>query len=118
MATAEIIELESGKSFATATTDANGEFLFTLPAGGNYALNVSKEKYLFYSENFALTEPGTLDQPYKLETCIVSGEKLGEMGEPFVFVHEGQEIKLCCKSCMKKFDKDPAKFLKKLTESK
>lgn len=57
-------------------------------------------------------------KPYKLDTCIVSGEKLGEMGEPFVFVHEGQEIKLCCKSCKKKFDKDPAKFLKKLTESK
>lgn len=57
-------------------------------------------------------------KPYKLETCIVSGEKLGEMGEPFVFVHEGQEIKLCCKSCKKKFDKDSAKFLKNLTESK
>lgn len=57
-------------------------------------------------------------KPYKPDTCIVSGEKLGEMGEPFVFVHEGQEIKLCCKSCKKKFDKDPAKFLKKLTESK
>ena len=57
-------------------------------------------------------------KPYKLDTCIVSGEKLGEMGEPFVFAHEGQEIKLCCKSCKKKFDKDPAKFLKKLTESK
>jgi YHS domain-containing protein len=32
----------------------------------------------------------------------------------FVFVHEGQEIKLCCKSCKKKFDKDPASYLKKL----
>lgn len=70
VATAEIIELESGKNFATATTDANGEFLFTLPAGGNYALNVSKEKYLFYSENFALTEPGTLDKPYKLAITL------------------------------------------------
>lgn len=57
-------------------------------------------------------------KPYKLDTCIVSGEKLGEMGEPFVFTHEGQEIKLCCKSCKKKFDKDPAKFLKKIDEQK
>jgi YHS domain-containing protein len=53
-------------------------------------------------------------KPYKPDTCIVSDEKLGEMGEPFVFTHEGQEIKLCCKSCKKKFDKDPAKYLKKL----
>ena len=57
-------------------------------------------------------------KPYKLDTCIVSGEKLGEMGEPFVFTHEGQEIKLCCKSCKKKFDKDPAKYLQKLEEKK
>lgn len=57
-------------------------------------------------------------KPYKLDTCIVSDEKLGEMGEPFVFTHEGQEIKLCCKKCKAKFDKDPAKYLKKLEEKK
>ncbi|MES2437509.1 MAG: hypothetical protein V4584_00490 [Verrucomicrobiota bacterium] len=53
-------------------------------------------------------------KPYKLETCIVSDEKLDEMGKPFVFTHEGQEIKLCCKKCKAKFDKDPATYLKKL----
>lgn len=53
-------------------------------------------------------------KPYPLETCIVSGDKLGEMGKPVVFVHDGQEIKLCCKDCRKDFDKDPAKYLKKL----
>ena len=53
-------------------------------------------------------------KPYKLDTCLVSGEKLGEMGEPFVFIHEGQEIKMCCKMCKPKFDKEPAKYLKKL----
>ena len=55
---------------------------------------------------------------YTLKTCIVSGEKLdGEMGKPYVFVHEGQEIKLCCKSCLKDFNKEPAKYLKKLAEA-
>jgi YHS domain-containing protein len=54
---------------------------------------------------------------YPLDTCLVSGEKLGEMGKPFVFVHEGQEIKLCCKSCKKDFDKDPAKYLKKIQDA-
>jgi len=53
-------------------------------------------------------------KPYPLDTCIVSGEKLGEMGKPVVFVYQGQEIKLCCKSCKPKFDKEPAKYLKKL----
>ncbi|MDB6039951.1 MAG: hypothetical protein JWM99_3792 [Verrucomicrobiales bacterium] len=52
---------------------------------------------------------------YPLKTCVVSDEKLGgDMGEPYVFSHKGQEIKLCCKSCKKDFDKDPAKYLKKL----
>lgn len=68
------------------------------------------------SENHpqAKEEKKETTKPYKLETCIVSDDKLGEMGKPFVFVHEGQEIKLCCKSCRKDFDKDPAKYLKKL----
>jgi len=56
-------------------------------------------------------------KPYPLEKCIVSDEKLGEMGKPFVFIYEGQEIKLCCKSCQKDFKKDPAKYLKKLAEA-
>ena len=54
-------------------------------------------------------------KPYPLKTCVVSDEKLGgEMGEPYVFTHEGHEIKLCCKSCLKDFKKDPAKYLKKV----
>jgi YHS domain-containing protein len=58
----------------------------------------------------------TKAKPYPLETCIVSGEKLGGMGKAFVFDYKGQEFKLCCKSCKKDFDKDPAKFVKKLNE--
>lgn len=56
-------------------------------------------------------------KPYPLDTCVVSGEKLGEMGKPFVFVYEGQEIKMCCKNCKKDFDKEPAKYIKKLDEA-
>ena len=54
----------------------------------------------------------TKAKPYPLETCIVSGEKLGEMGKPFVFVYKDQEVKLCCKNCKKDFDKDPEKYMK------
>ena len=53
-------------------------------------------------------------KPYPLKTCVVSDEKLGEMGDPYVFTERGQEIKLCCKSCLKDFKKDPAKYLKKV----
>ena len=62
-------------------------------------------------------------KPYTLKTCPVSGDKLGgDMGDPFVFVYKnkkikddvGREIKLCCKSCKKDFDKDSAKFIKQI----
>src|SRR4051794_3404435 len=62
-------------------------------------------------------------KPYPLNTCAVSGEKLGgDMGEPYVFTYKdkqvkddaGREIKLCCKSCLKDFNKDTAGYLKKL----
>jgi hypothetical protein len=53
-------------------------------------------------------------KPYPLTTCIVSGEALGTMGAPTVLVQDGQEVKICCKGCIKTFKKDPAKFLKKL----
>jgi hypothetical protein len=53
-------------------------------------------------------------KPYPLKTCIVTDEKLGEMADAYVFEHEGREIKLCCKSCLKDFNKNPAKYIKKL----
>jgi YHS domain-containing protein len=56
-------------------------------------------------------------KPDLLMTCPVSGEKLGEMGKPMVFVYQGQEVKLCCSGCKKDFDKDPAKYLKKIQDA-
>ena len=66
---------------------------------------------------FAADKKAEKAKPYPLDKCIVSDEKLGEMGDPFVFTYQGQEIKLCCKSCQKDFKKDPAKYLKKLPKS-
>ncbi len=54
---------------------------------------------------------------YPLDKCIVTDEKLGEHGKPYVFTHEGQEIKLCCKDCLKDFKKEPAKYLKKIADA-
>lgn len=56
-------------------------------------------------------------KPYPLKTCIVSGEQIGSGGmKPHVFTKDGQEVKLCCKSCLKDFDKEPAKYMKKIEE--
>ena len=53
---------------------------------------------------------------YPLEACVVSGEKLGGMGEPVNYVHRDQNrlVRFCCAGCVDEFKKDPAKFLAKL----
>ena len=56
-------------------------------------------------------------KPYTLKTCVISGDKLGEMGKPYVFEYKGREIKLCCKNCLKDFNENPAKFVKKIEEA-
>ena len=56
-------------------------------------------------------------KPYTLKTCPVSGEKLGEMGKPYVFTNDTREIKLCCKDCLKDFKKDPKKYVKKIEDA-
>ncbi len=57
-------------------------------------------------------------KPWPLTTCPVSNEKLGSMGAPLVFVFDGQQVKLCCKSCKPKFDAEPQKFLAALNTIK
>lgn len=61
------------------------------------------------------TEPKL--KPYTLKNCIVSGNKLGEMGEPYLFKYQDREIKFCCKGCVKDFQKEPAKYIKKIQEA-
>ena len=55
-------------------------------------------------------------KPYTLKTCVVSGDKLGEMGDPYVYEYKGREIKFCCKGCLKDFNKEPDKYIKKIEE--
>lgn len=53
--------------------------------------------------------------PYPLDVCVVSGEKLGSMGEPVIVTQEGVTVKFCCEHCIPDFEKDPAKFVAKVT---
>ena len=61
--------------------------------------------------------PETKAKPYPLQTCVVSDEKIGEHGKPYVFTHKGQEVKLCCKDCLKDFNKEPEKYTKKIEDA-
>ena len=51
---------------------------------------------------------------YPLNNCLVTDNELGSMGKVVTKVYDGQEIKFCCKPCVAKFEKNPAKYLAKL----
>ncbi len=57
------------------------------------------------------------EETYPLDVCIVSGEKLGSMGDAVKFDHEGREIQFCCNACIDMFKAEPAKYLKKMDQA-
>jgi len=54
--------------------------------------------------------------PYPLDTCPITGKKLGAMGDPVVKVYDGREVRFCCVACPEKFEKDKAANLAKIDE--
>ena len=61
----ELIDLSTSQTAAQSVSDAqSGEFLVSLPSDKNYALNVSKDGYLFYSENFELKGDHSMIKPF------------------------------------------------------
>jgi len=103
-----IASLLATASFAFAGTD--------MPSCGGCASD-SKPAKTATATAAATTAPG-----YPLDTCVVSGEKLGEMGAPvdYIYKEDGQPdrlVRLCCKMCIPKFKQDPAKYLKLIDDA-
>lgn len=74
----ELIDLKSGKTVVSSSSNiGNGEFLVALPTGKSYALNVSKDGYLFYSENFELQDAKSSKEPF-LKDVPMKPIKAGE----------------------------------------
>ncbi|WP_372772461.1 OmpA family protein [Mangrovibacterium sp.] len=64
----ELMDIETSRLIAkTETGLGNGEFLMCLPMGKEYAFNVSKTGYLFFSENFALKQSRDVNDPFILQ---------------------------------------------------
>jgi outer membrane protein OmpA-like peptidoglycan-associated protein len=66
----ELIDLGTQKSLYTALSERNGEFFLTLTANKNYALNVTKPGYLFYSDNFAMKESLDKSKPFEMDVPL------------------------------------------------
>lgn len=56
-------------------------------------------------------------KPYPLDTCLVCGMKIDAKEKPYVFVYQGQQIKVCDASEKATFEKDPAKYMKQLQDA-
>lgn len=66
----DIIDLKEDRSIHTSYSDkVDGTFLATLSNGKEYVLNVSKDGYLFYSENFSV-EKNQIGKPILLEVPL------------------------------------------------
>ncbi|CAN5874169.1 hypothetical protein BH11BAC4_BH11BAC4_07360 [soil metagenome] len=52
----ELTDISSRRVISKLQTDEDGNYLVTLPAGKDYAFNVNRKGYLFYSDNFSLVD--------------------------------------------------------------
>lgn len=50
----ELIDLATKQTISNVQTDETGNYLITLPVGKDYAFNVNRKGYLFYSDNYSL----------------------------------------------------------------
>lgn len=69
---------------------------------------------LFLSAGLVSAADTGVPATYPLKKCPVSDEDLGGMGKPVKVTFEGTDVYLCCKSCLKDFNKEPAKFVAKV----
>ncbi|HCY41151.1 MAG TPA: hypothetical protein DHV48_07325 [Prolixibacteraceae bacterium] len=86
----ELVDLGNSTSvIKTESCDESGEFLMCLPLGKEYAFNVSKEGYLFYSQNFQMKERMEIIDPYILEIKLNEIEVGGSVVLRNVFFNTG-----------------------------
>jgi hypothetical protein len=77
IASYELVNLTTGHIVVSNTTDVTGTFLVCLPPDHNYGLNVSKDGYLFYSDNFMLEGIHSSTEPF-IKRIDLSPIRVGE----------------------------------------
>ncbi len=113
----ELIDLATTKTMVmSVSNDVTGEFLVCLPSGKSYALNVSKDNYLFYSDNFQLKDTASVKTPivkdiplkpikvgqtivlknifYEVDKYELQNESQAEMGKIISFMKKNPNVKM------------------------
>ncbi len=88
-ASVELIDVQNEQLITSTNSDEiNGEFLTSLPANKDYALNVSKSGYLFYSDKFELKQQ-TSTSPKELIIELIPVKKGASIVLKNVFFETG-----------------------------
>ena len=66
----ELTDLNTRSLITRIQTDEDGNYLVTLPVGKDYAFNVNRQGYLFYSDHFYMKQQGT-DSAYTKDIALV-----------------------------------------------
>jgi outer membrane protein OmpA-like peptidoglycan-associated protein len=66
----EFVNLSKNIVWTASETAPDGTFLAVLPIGADYALNVSKEGFLFHSEHFGLDSIRSRTEPFLLDIYL------------------------------------------------
>ncbi len=73
----ELIDLETGRTAVKSFSNrGNGEFLVCLPVNKDYALNVSADGYLFYSENFKFKKSDSVNSAFSIKHSALNKDVL------------------------------------------
>ncbi len=59
--TVQLTDISNRRTISKLQTDEDGNYLVTLPVGKDYAFNVNRKGYLFYSDNFSLVNKDEMD---------------------------------------------------------
>ena len=64
----ELIDLKTGSVIIKSNSrPVTGQFLICIPADADYALNISKKGYLFYSDNFTMDKVYQQKEPFLID---------------------------------------------------
>ncbi len=87
-------------------------------AGGCGAIAVSDDnKAPAKDGEISKEELDKLIAAYPLKTCVVTNQELGGMGKTVDHIYKSRLVRLCCKGCIKAFNKDPEKYLALIDEA-
>ncbi len=85
----ELTDIKSGNLISKIQTDEDGNYLVTLPVGKDYAFNVNRRGYLFYSDNFSLSKNNT-DSVFRVDIPLQPIEKGASIVLKNIFFETGK----------------------------